>query len=983
MFNQPLRNFGASLILLALVSPIFAQQSQTRRQPKPRPASTPKKTTATVPRTEPTPKADPAAEKARFEAAVALESPVEKAEALVKFIAEYPKSEFKTRAEESLVGSRAAIADARLTAGETEAAVALFKLAVENAPKPYGDRLFSEVIATIPANLYWRGHKAEGIELAKLIESHISTDANKLLLLSTFYLGSENGDEAKRIAEAVIKLDEKNAAAHQTLATAHRLNFDLESAAASFAKSVELDPESTITKRSLADMKRALGKADEAEKIYRDILAVNEKDHQASTGLVLALLDLGKRADAEAEMAKTLAAVPGNVVLLGGAAYWYAANRDGDKAVEYARRAIEKDPRYVWAHIALGRGLMLQNKPVEAEQVLVAARKYGNFPTLQYEIASARMAAGFFREAAEELNKSFEVTGGSISTRLGGRIEKTGDSFTDVIAMERRASIFILAAADSPEDAARLKALADLTGRISAETKDLPAIVSAADSFASGTDNMSVHRKLYAADLLLRNGIAADEAGKLVSSAVAGLDRSLDVANPGAAVMASELYEARNISFSRDDFLLVPDVPKQTLNALIRGRVEDTTGLALLRQGKASEATVRFRRALSVLPKDSAWWRSATWNLGTSLAAEGKDQEALDAMVSSYAIDRPNVTRYLLIEQLWVKVNGKRDGLEEKIGPNPLPNFVAEKPEATPEPSASATVTAESSAASTEPATPPQSPTPEASPSPSPAESETVKSTPTPEPEPSPSPEMESVKATPTPEPSPSPSPEIETVKATPTPEPSPSNLATVASPTAETSPAPKSEELAAETKPSPTPSETETAKNSSDSAFKPTPKAPEKLLFEPVVIQIPGRPRPNASSAESKEAAKTTQDPTVTQSEPTASGEPARPRIVEGKAIIGELLPCEIGVSQESVSLINNGGSISMLVSIEDGEDIRLVSAASNSPVDVEVKLQADTPAVAGRVMFVIKSVSDKTGLYQISFKAPCGKKDVIVRVR
>lgn len=120
-----------------------------------------------------------------------------------------------------------------------------------------------------------------------------------------------------------------------------------------------------------------------------------------------------------------------------------------------------------------------------------------------------------------------------------------------------------------------------------------------------------------------------------------------------------------------------------------------------------------------------------------------------------------------------------------------------------------------------------------------------------------------------------------------------------------------------------------------------------------------------------------------MTQSEPTASGEPARPRIVEGKAIIGELLPCEIGVSQESVSLINNGGSISMLVSIEDGEDIRLVSAVSNSPVDVEVKLQADTPAVAGRVMFVIKSVSEKTGLYQISFKAPCGKKDVIVRVR
>ena len=105
----------------------------------------------------------------------------------MKFIADYPKSEFRTRAEESLTGARAAMADESLTAGDSETALRLFKLAIENAPKPYSERLFSGVIATIPANVYWRGWKAEGVELAKLIESHISTDANKLFLLSTFY----------------------------------------------------------------------------------------------------------------------------------------------------------------------------------------------------------------------------------------------------------------------------------------------------------------------------------------------------------------------------------------------------------------------------------------------------------------------------------------------------------------------------------------------------------------------------------------------------------------------------------------------------------------------------------------------------------------------------------------------------------------------------------------------------------------------------
>ncbi|MDI1241521.1 MAG: hypothetical protein PSX80_06330, partial [bacterium] len=616
-------------------------------------------------------------EKPNFEAAIAAATAAQKAELLVKFIADYPQSELKTRAEESLTGARAAMADESLTAGDSQTAIRLFKLAIETAPKPYSERLFSEVIATIPANLYWRGYKEQGIELAKLIETHVSTDVNKLLLLSTFYLGSENGGDAKRIAEAAIKLDEKNAAAHQTLATAHRLNFDLESAAASFAIAVGLDPESTIAKRSLADMNRAIGKSGEAERIYRQILAVNEKDNQARTGLVLTLFDLGKQGDAEAEMAKTLEEAPGNVVLLGGAAYWYAANKDGDKAVEYARRAIEKDPRYIWSHIALGRGLMLQGKPVEAEQVLVSARKYGNFPTLQYEIASARFAAGFFRDAAEELTKSFEISDGSISTSLGGRIEQTSDSFTKAIDMERRASIFAPQAADSAEDATRLKALMELTARLARDTKDEQAIVTAAESFAAGSDNMSVHRKLYAANLLLQNGVATEEAIKLSGEAVARLDRSLDVADPGAAVMANELYDARSVSFSRGDFLLVPDVPKQTLSSLMRGRVEETTGLGLLRQGKAAEATVRFRRALTVLPANSAWWRSAMWNLGNSLAAEGKDKEALDTMVASYATDKPNATRYILIEQLWTKVNGNRDGMEEKIGPNPLPSFTA------------------------------------------------------------------------------------------------------------------------------------------------------------------------------------------------------------------------------------------------------------------------------------------------------------------
>jgi tetratricopeptide (TPR) repeat protein len=665
---------------------------------------------------------------------------------------------------------------------------------------------------------------------------------------------------------------------------------------------------------------------------------------------------------------------------------------------------------------------MLQGKPVEAEQALISARKFGNFPTLQYEIASARLAAGFFREAAEELTKSFELADGKVATMLGGRVRQSADSFTKAIEMERRASIFAPQAADSAEESTRLKALMELSGRLAAETKDEAAIVEAAENFAGGSDNMSVHRKLYAANLLLQSGVAIDEAGKLSSSAVAGLDRSLDVANPGAAVMAGELYEARNVSFSRDEFLLIPEVPKQTLNSLMRGRVEETTGLALLRKGKAADATIRFRRALTVLPANSAWWRSAMWNLGSSLAAEGKDQEALDSMIASYAIDKPNVTRYILIEQLWTKVNGNRDGMEAKIGPNPMPNFTAAaKPEATPEPSQSPAVepvvaasTDANSATAAE-----VRPAPEASPSPE-AATESVKATPSPEVSPTPEVVSEPVKPTPTPETSPTPEMISEPVKSAPVPEVSPSpeviSEKAKASPSPEATPFPEvvSENFKASPTPEVSPSPglvPENLKASSTPQASPLPAgsvtlptAPEfvapgpaqhsvaktepvkggKPLFEPVIITIPKttadtKREPEARSGDESKSGERTTD----TGEPASGNEIARPRIVDGKAVTGELLPCEIGVSQESVSLINNGGSISMLVSIEQGEDIKQVTGASNSPADVEVRLEPEIAAISGRSMYVIRSVSEKTGMYQVTFKAPCGKKNVIVRVR
>jgi tetratricopeptide (TPR) repeat protein len=448
----------------------------------------------------------------------------------------------------------------------------------------------------------------------------------------------------------------------------HRLNFDLEDASKAYEKALELAPDSVEAKRDLADMYRALGKSEAALKLYTDLTADNVKYPAARTGYILTLFETGKKTDAEREMAAALEANPGNVVLMAGAAYWYASKGDGDKAVELARKAIDRDPRYIWSHIALARGQMAQRKPVDAEQTLIKARKYGNFPTLEYELASARVQAGFYREALEELRKSFTVTDGKIVTKLGGRVARSGDDIAELIAGERRASILAAAGGDAAETAAQLKQLLILDTALAAAQPDEAAVVKAADDFVNASPAMKVHRQLYAANALLQKRVGAAKAAEIAAAATDLSDSAFDAPDAAAAVLASELYDARAAAFARNDFLLVPEVPKQTLSAIVRGRIEETAGWALYQQEKYPEADVRLRRAISVMPDKSAWWRSSMWRLGAVLAAEGKDKEALDHYVQSYKTDRPDYVKYITIESLYRKVNGGTEGLDALVG---------------------------------------------------------------------------------------------------------------------------------------------------------------------------------------------------------------------------------------------------------------------------------------------------------------------------
>lgn len=664
-------------VLLTVAAAGFGQKPAPVKKAAGQTKTAPAKKTPAQPIPASTP--DPEPDRTRFDAAVAASPNAEKARLLRLFIDEFPASELRAEAFDYLVTSRAVLGDELVKAGDVAEGIASFKLAVEEAPLPTPDRLFEDVIAKIPANLFYSGQRGPAIDLAAAVEKKYAGNAKRLLSVAGFYLSIENGSEAKRVAEVAIVLEPGSASGYQALGLAHRLNFDLEESAKAYAKATELDPASIPAKRSLAEMKRATAKPDEAAAIYREIIASNPNDVAAHNGLIMSLFDGGKRGEAETELANSLAKTPGNFTLLAGVGYWYAAHDVGDKAVEYAQKAVDAEPRYIWGHIALARGLMKLNRPIDAERVLIKAKQFGNFPTLEYEIASARFKAGLYREAVEELQKSFWLRDGLVETKLGGRLPKAEKTFGDLLAHERRASILEPTAADDAAASARLRTLFELTGKLSA-SPDEAEITALTDEFVKGEDKMKLHRQLHAADILLQKNVGISKVAELVKAAVGNTDAGLEVSAPGAAVMASELYESRTVAFARNEIILIPEVPRQTLSAILRGRIEELAGWTFYQQKNYPAAVVRLRRAISVMPDKSAWWRSSMWRLGAALEADGKDKEALDSYIQSYVTDRPSALRYGVIESLYRRVNGSADGLEEKIGPNPLPTVAAVTP---------------------------------------------------------------------------------------------------------------------------------------------------------------------------------------------------------------------------------------------------------------------------------------------------------------
>jgi tetratricopeptide (TPR) repeat protein len=354
-------------------------------------------------------------------------------------------------------------------------------------------------------------------------------------------------------------------------------------------------------------------------------------------------------------------------------AYWFAAHNDSTRAMDFARRAVDIEPRYSWAQVALAHALILNKHPLAAERSLRFVRQFSRFPTLDYELAGVLVSVGLYDEAIGELNRSFTLNKGQIETKLAGRWQATAPNFVELLAPERRAAIFQTSGADNEGIAKTLKGLMAFNLAINSANGDSPTddqVMAAAQEFIGGADVMLPYRQLYVAGKLVKKGLALSNVIPLLDNAGKGIDAAVNVPGATVAVQAEELAEIRAHALAQGGTPDIPDAPTDALQKLMRGRIEDLAGQSLFNQSQPAEAVVRLNRAVSVLPEGTPLWRAALWHLGAAMEATGKSDQALLYYIKSYVTGTPDPVHRAVIENIYKKVNGTLEGLEDKIGPS-------------------------------------------------------------------------------------------------------------------------------------------------------------------------------------------------------------------------------------------------------------------------------------------------------------------------
>jgi serine/threonine protein kinase/Flp pilus assembly protein TadD len=175
---------------------------------------------------------------------------------------------------------------------------------------------------------------------------------------------------ARTAALNAIRLDSTLADARAALGAVHLwFDWDFRAAARELKEAIRLDPDGSYAYRYYGNLLKATGKFDSALTVIRRAQQLEPLSPGRTNSVALMYTTLGKY----------------------------------DLAIHEARKALEIDPNYADAFLAIGNALLAQRKPVEAIAEFRRAPKMGN--RMQSGIASAEAMAGHRDSALKIVNR--------------------------------------------------------------------------------------------------------------------------------------------------------------------------------------------------------------------------------------------------------------------------------------------------------------------------------------------------------------------------------------------------------------------------------------------------------------------------------------------------------------------------------------------------------------------------------------------------
>jgi tetratricopeptide (TPR) repeat protein len=268
---------------------------------------------------------------------------------------------------------------------------------------------------------------------------------------------------------------------------------DIADAEAACHKALELDPSRDETEMALAALYLTGGRQEQAEAVYRGLLARRPKDADVHIGLALSLEEQDRRKEAETEYLAAVNVEPGYAGAHKALGNFMFRSGRADEAIAAYRRNVELVPGSASAYSNLGAALMLANRFAEATSAFERSiaiepsrAAHANLGTVYYYQGRFPDAAGEYEKARALASSDYAMAGamGDALWLISGRRPEAIEAYRHAIGLTQEALKV------NPSDAATWAQLAYYSGRAGLAQESARA---EARALAIGAEDMYVY----------------------------------------------------------------------------------------------------------------------------------------------------------------------------------------------------------------------------------------------------------------------------------------------------------------------------------------------------------------------------------------------------------------------------------------------------------------------------------------------------------